>query len=287
MSTLVRLPRTWQFTARNISNHLPGPPTQGEIEYVSQMTTQQSSNPHWQHLRHGRVTASIIGKIFKGPGYWSKLDIAEPTSLVKCILGYYPVRTFTSAACTYGLQMEPVAAKLYENHIGQVKLHRVGLQMSSNEAWIAASPDYVDELLPSGTKYLVEIKSFVPVPNVYTFQDLLRYRGPNYLPYSYDDGGNCIVKRTHNHYFQIQCQLYVMGIQYCDLVMFYNGNVQVVRVIYDHEYWTSIIYPELYAFYFRFIVPEMYFKRIKRGIPLYGSTDVDVCCSNKRCIDEL
>jgi len=284
MSSLLRLPRTWNFTARNIAKHLPGPPTQGEIEYISQLTTDQSENSHWYHLRHGRITASLIGKIYKYPGYWSRLNVPEPTSLVKTILGYYPDRTFTSNACTYGLQMEPVAAKLYQQlHLDKVKLYRVGLQLSLNESWIAASPDFIAELLPSGQKYLVEVKSFVTLPNVSTFKDLLAVRGPNYLPYYYDNEGNVCCKRNHKHFFQIQCQLYVTNLAFCDLVMFYNGNIQVVRVDFDKTWWETDVYPELYAFYFRFIVPEMYFRRVKRGISLYPTP---IVC-NKRKIDQV
>jgi hypothetical protein len=290
MSTLLRLPRSWQFTARNISKYLPGPPTQCEIDYISESTITQSDNTHWYHLRHGRITASIVGQVFKHSGYWTNLHIKEPTGLIKRILGYNAQTNFTPPACAYGLTMEPVAAQLYKQQlqlsidVDSIKLHRVGLCLSPKESWIAASPDYVVELLPSGTKYLVEVKSFVRVPNVYTFQELLDFRGSSYLPYYFDEEGKCCIKRDHKHYFQIQCQLYVTGLSYCDLVMFYNEYIQVVRVDFDKTHWDSIIYPELYAFYFRFIVPELYFKRIKRGKPLYGGSDVNVRCK-KRGID--
>ena len=283
MSCLLRLPRTWNFTAQNIAKHLPGPPSPGEIEYISHLTCDQSDNTHWHHLRHGRITASMVGQVFKHSGYWTNLHIKEPTGLIKRILGYNAQTNFTPPACAYGLAMEPVAAQLYKQQlqlpidIESIKLHRVGLCLSAKESWIAASPDYIVEQLGSGSrvathgdgKYLVEVKSFVRVPNVYTFQELLDFRGSSYLPYYFDEEGKCCIKRDHKHYFQIQCQLYVTGLSYCDLVMFYNEYIQVVRVDFDKTHWDSIIFPELYAFYFRFIVPEMYFKRIKRGKPMY------------------
>ena len=188
MSCLLRLPRTWNFTARNIAKHLPGPPTQGEIDYISESTITQSDNTHWHHLRHGRLTGSAIGDIFKYPGYWSKLDIREPTSLIKRVLGYYPQPRFIPQACAFGLLTEPIAAKLYQAQLQlpidqeSVQLKRVGLCISPKESWIAASRDYIIELLPSGTRYLVEVKSFVTLPNVSTFKDLLAARGHNYLP---------------------------------------------------------------------------------------------------------
>ena len=289
MSTLLRLPRSWQFTARNIAKHLPEPPTPGEIDYISQFTCEQSENTHWHHLRHGRLTGSAIGDIFKYPGYWSKWDIREPTSLIKRVLGYYPQPHFIPPACAFGLLTEPIAAKLYQDQLQlpidqeSVHLKRVGLCISPKESWIAASPDFIVELLPSGTRYLVEVKSFVTLPNVSTFKDLLAARGPNYLPYYYDSEGNVCCKRNHKHFFQIQCQLYVTSLAFCDLVMFYNGNIQVVRVDFDKTWWETDVYPELYVFYFRFIVPEMYFRRVKRGISLYRTP---IVC-NKRKIDQV
>jgi hypothetical protein len=83
-----------------------------------------------------------------------------------------------------------------------------------------------------------------------------------YLPY-YDENAKCCVKNNHNNYFQIQCQLYVTGLPFCDLVMFYNDDIQVMRVNFDKVFWDTQIFPELHSsFYFHFIVPEIYFHRV-------------------------
>jgi hypothetical protein len=79
-------------------------------------------------------------------------------------MGYYSLPIQIPPACEYGLSMEPVATNLYKHlfkqpiDVEQLELERVGLQLSPNEPWIAASPDCVVTLQLSAERYLVELK---------------------------------------------------------------------------------------------------------------------------------
>jgi YqaJ-like viral recombinase domain len=274
---LDRYPNSWKFFASNVTKFLEAPPAVAEVEHIAKITTEQSANPHWKHIRIGRITASMIGNIYRQPGYWQNaINSVPPVGLIKKALGFYTNNgNVCPNACEYGLMMESVAAHLYKEHltlpinVDGVELEHAGLYMSTKEPWLAASPDYIARALPGNERWLIEVKSFVPLPNVSNFEQLLEARGDSYLPYYYDTFGKIHVKTDHKHYYQIQCQLYVTGLAFCDLVLFYNGNINVIRIPFNDELWNNCIYPELYAFYFRFILPEMYFKRIQNGKPLY------------------
>ena len=275
---LDRKPDTWKYFAAKASDYLELPPTQAEIDYIATITSQQSVNQHWKHIRIGRITASMVGDIYRTPGYWQNWEnLCPPRSVINKCFGFQSTPGLQSAVCEYGLAMEKVADELYKKHFPlpidaeALVLKQSGLFMSPNEPWIAASPDFIAELYPSKQKWLIEVKSFVPCPNVTTFQELLQFRGASYMPYYYDTEGIIHARSNHKFYYQIQCQMYVTGLPYCDLLFYYKDNVACVRVKFDHDLWHKNIYPELTAFYFRFILPEMYFKRNRNNKPLYPS----------------
>jgi len=173
--------------------------------------------------------------------------------------------------------MEKVAGVLYKKNFPlpidaeSLVLRQSGLNLSPNEPWIAASPDFIAELYPNKQQWLIEVKSFMPCPNVDTFKELLHFRGSTYMPYYYDTHDTIHVRQNHKFYYQIQCQLYVTGLPFCDLVFYYKEHAAAVRVAFDHQLWHKNIYPELTAFYFRFILPEMFFKRVRNNKFLYPS----------------
>jgi hypothetical protein len=68
--------------------------------------------------------------------------------------------------------------------------------------------------------------------------------------------------------------------------MFYNDDIQVVRVNFDKVLWDTQIFPELYSFYFRFIIPEIYFHRVQQNKPLYKPIVKPSSCCTKRELDD-
>jgi len=275
--SLQKNPANWKQFAKNISPFLEKIPTAQEISDIVILTTEQSENPHWKHIRIGRITASMVGMIYRSPGFWQDCSrTVPPASIIKKTFGLYESSGKPFPACMYGLEMESVAADLYKKYyplpidVEGMELRRAGLFLSHYEPWLAASPDFIVNFLPAKETWLIEVKSFVPVPNVENFKQLVDSKKPGYLPYYYDQDGVLRIKHDHKFYYQIQCQLYVTGMPFCDLVLFYKGTIAVVRIQFNRELWHRNIYPELYAFYYRLILPEMYFKRIQRGKLLYG-----------------
>ena len=46
------------------------------------------------------------------------------------------------------------------------------------------------------------------------------------------------LKSTHQYYYQVQAQLFVSGLPYCDFVVFSGSNdIFIQRIVPDAEFW--------------------------------------------------
>ena len=125
-----------------------------------------------------------------------------------------------------------------------VNVYPCGIIISPEAPWIAASPDrrVVDPARqpPFG---LLEIKvsQAIDLNSV----DCLRKAGEKYE-----------LKRNHNYYYQIQCQLAVTGLLWCDLMVYLSNSPQVhhmEEVKFDPSTWQSVK-DKLDFFYFSYFL---------------------------------
>jgi len=190
-----------------------------EIHAFEEKTRLQSNAPLWHKLRLHRITASKIGSIYSRRENFGVLA----TQLCK--------QGVTTAAMKQGLLSEPIAADAYKGILNNaINIYPCGVIISPWAPWLAASPDrkiYDPARQPAFG--LLEIKcpqggSILNVPYL--------QKDPN--------TGNLQLKRNHAYYFQIQTQLAVAGLSWCDFFVWTPNDHHVETCIFDPVCWQSI-----------------------------------------------
>lgn len=64
------------------------------------------------------------------------------------------------------------------------------------------------------------------------------------------------LKKSHNYFTQIQCQLAVTGLQHADLVVFTLEETAIVRVSFDPQLWEETL-SKLEKFYREVVLPHL------------------------------
>ena len=70
-------------------------------------------------------------------------------------------------------------------------------------------------------------------------------------------GGDGLLHLPHNnsYYAQVQGELAIMNVEWCDFIAYSSGEVDVDRIVADYDYWTEVN-DKLDIFYMWFVVPE-------------------------------
>ena len=74
-----------------------------------------------------------------------------------------------------------------------------------------------------------------------------------------------MLKKNHNFYYQIQGQLNICGISWCDLLVRSSvpGDIFVQRITQDNNFWKTSMLPKLQDFYFNALRAELASPRYK------------------------
>lgn len=231
-----------------------------EIIEIEQQTRGQSSNPHWKLLRESKLTASNFGLAAKRR--------KEPDKLLKQIM--YS-KNITAKSLLYGINNEPNAVKDYIKYMhdkGNTNLTviEVGTILSTKKPGLGASLDrkVYDPLMAQGQKEGgLEVKCPISKANM-SVQEACE----DSQFYLSKDG----LKTNHNYYYQIQGQMFVCELSWVDFVVWFGpGNLSVTRILFDNDWWHDKALPRIDYFYRKAFLPEIFTKRVKRGLPLYGN----------------
>ena len=60
----------------------------------------------------------------------------------------------------------------------------------------------------------------------------------------------------HAYYPQVQGEMAVLGIEWCDFVVFSNDTVVVDRIVADYDYWMDLL-EKLEQFYLQHVIREL------------------------------
>jgi len=187
-------------------------------------TVTQSANNLWHLLRKKRLTASKFGICAKRLTHYEKLvDQLNPS------------RRVVTADMRRGIELESEAAMAYANvaKSGLVNLYPSGLIINPKSPWLGCSPDrkvYDIEAANQGANPfgLLEVK--VVKEGVSDFHNV-RYIETDPIT------KELTLKRTHDYYYQVQCQLGLSGIEWCDFFSFINEtNFFCVRIYFDQVF---------------------------------------------------
>ena len=206
---------------------------------IQQQTIGQSDNQLWKDLHRTILSASNFHKISHSqnpsPAFLSRLF--DPPELGNVPAIRHGRRNEHQAAYDYVLNLKEA------NH--PVVIRQVGLCLDTQFSYLGASPDrFVYDV---GAKFhgLLEIKC----PN--------KYFGSTPSIACADKGFCCELvdntpklKRDHQYFYQVQGQLAICGLDWCDFVVWYDRRrLTIERVPYDRKFWTDHLLPSLLTFY--------------------------------------
>lgn len=166
----------------------------------------QQDSEAWHELRAGRITGTRFATMMQGDSTKGYQDLINELT-GESICGTKD-DTYSNAIMERGILLEPEAARVYEEETG-IKIESVGfVLMDGYEDWVGISPDRMGE-------GLLEIKC----PLIKTH---IGYIEKNVLPNEYR--------------YQVQGQLLVTGLPYCDFMSYYPGMKPfILRVEPDKE----------------------------------------------------
>ena len=210
---------------------------------VEQNTRGQCNNPVWFNMRKNRLTSSNFGAVCKRKSNMHDKFLKE--TLLKDL--------FNVPAIKYGLENETKAAKIYEKNMKSLRntiiLMQCGTIINPLMQWLSTSPDkkVLDSVFGPG---IVEIKC------PYTFRNLKpeeACRDPKFFCSLVD--GKPTLKKDQNYYFQIQGQLDICGLPWCDFVVFFQKGLIIERILFDQEFWIQMA-SKIKVFYHEHILPR-------------------------------
>ena len=224
--------------------------------------TSSTTEQLWYAERQKRITASKVGGIAK-----MRKSTKRANKVKQMLYSKFQGNKHTS----YGLDNEDAARQAYVSYMNQsghsgLSTSNVGLVISSENPWLAASPDdRVHDPQAAPPDGLSEYK------NPSTAKDMTIDEACGHI------NGFCIkstidstntkhrhLDTNHDYYYQIQCQLYCDNKQWCDFVVKTKNDLYVERV-YRNEAWWRDQLEKLERFYFNALLPEIACPRIHSG----------------------
>lgn len=189
----------------------------------------------WLASRRGRLTGSVCGAAVGLNPHCS------PDQLLKQLLW----ESFKGNAATrYGTEMEPHVQKMYELYREKFnpdfKAWYPNLIVSRERPWLGYSADGV----------------------VLADCGLLEFKAP-YRKWLY--------KGMHKYYLtQIMYGMHLLGLKYCDFVVYSPKRTHIQRFLYEEGYCTKFLMPEMDRFYFERYLPLLIAQ--ERGLLSHGDT---------------
>ncbi len=214
---------------------------------ISKNTRGQATNPTWMHERKIRLTASKFKSIAS-----RKKD--DHTALLKNLT---TSKNFKATHTDFGRAAEPIALSVYKRDMERlyqvnVDVQDIGLVVNPQYPYLGASPDGFVTIHTNPPKYgLAEVKTLSK------YGHLTAKEAAN-MPDMYislDANGKIRLDRKDERYYQIQGQLFVCGLDWCDLIVWSpQGKPAYERIWKDPALWSTMLV-KLSDFYFTHLLP--------------------------------
>lgn len=255
------------------------------VKTVEAATRQQSNSPDWFLYRAGRVTASVMKSV-------CHTSVQSPSlSLVKSIC--YPEKnSLRVPAVMWGLEHEQDAFEAYKAKEAtkhqNFECHRSGLHLSAAYPFIGATPDAITSCSCCG-RGVVEFKCpflLRDAQDITTSISCLSYTG-----------GKLQLLDNHAYYYQIQTQMTVCHVDFCDFVV-WGPNVLHIERVRRNDQFCRNIFSSARQFFRNVILPELlsrYYTRQDRSREEQPADTVEYCfcrgpdtgkmvaCDNEAC----
>ena len=253
-------------------------PTETQITNLEMMTRAQSESCLWKRHREGRITATVVHDI-------KTMKTESSDVVLKRVMKYNERNLSKVEAISFGLYNERNAKKLYcsamKSKHTDFQLRNCGLVIDGACPIFAASPDGVRHCTCHG-KGLLEVKCS------FKHKDLDVSKIVEIDPTFYLDK-ELKLKQSHRYYTQVQFQMYVCHVTFCDFVVFTLNGISVHTVDYNPGFVSELV-RKCSEFAFNCVVPEILCQKLNNKEsetniclckrPSFGKT---VLCSNPNC----
>ena len=207
--------------------------TTKEIEDIERATVNQSNCEEWSKQRKCRITASNFHRVSSKV---NNLDLnPNVKNLVKHIAGVHSPPQ--SDGMRHGISTEPKAKMMYKKIMKKKHRHFTasdsGLVICHDYPFLGASPDLCVSCVCHG-RGLCEIKC--PYKT--------RHEKPsveNYGEHFAEVDGVPKLSKTSGHYYQIQGQMGVLNVKYCDCFVYTVHGYLLDRVYFDEQFWSTLL----------------------------------------------
>lgn len=226
-----------QFLDRIRTLHL----TKTDITEIEKATRDQSAGSLWKLIRYGRLTASNFYKV-KTRIESKRKD--KRTCLDKLIASFtHPRDLSNNPAIKHGREMEEKARAAYaelhkKGHEGS-QVEECGIFLSEKHSYLGASPDATIYCDCHGAGVL-EIKC--PV-----IQSTPSHENVSFLVKS-TDGTKSVLKKNHPYYGQVQGQMEICGVGYCDFFVYASAGHVTYR-LYREPHFIQSMFAKLDDFF--------------------------------------
>lgn len=224
--TIIHLHRN-NVKCSDMMKHLSDTLSDINISNLDQVTVQQSKSQTWALYRKGRITSSIMHRIF------TLREDTDRTAMLKEIIEPKP---FSTAATMYGIKKEPIARRAYTRyqsilHGSTFKCSESGLKLNKKHPHLGSSPDGIVECVCCG-KGCLEIKCLKTYES--GLPDPRSDEGKKDKSFPITE--SFVLKKNHKFYTQMQGHMLICDLNYCDLYLWSKSNSLTVRVERDNEY---------------------------------------------------
>ena len=213
------------------------------IDLEARTVTQGASNL-WQLLRSKRITASKFGSCAK-----------RVTNFENLVRQINPSRRVVTAAMKRGIEMEPHAATVYANvaKAGMVNVFPCGLVINPKCPWLGCSPD----------RKVYDIKAANEGRNPFGLCEIkvvqegeTDFKNVRYLAID-PVSDEITLKRNHEYYLQVQCQLALTGLEWCDFFCYMNDTKYFCQRIFFDKIFFQDSKDKVDMFFFNYFLGSM------------------------------
>ena len=241
------------------------------IIYADKRTVNQSESMTWHMLREGRLTGSRVHSVLH-------TDQVKPSlSLIKRICAKSSVRSTSIPSLKWGIDHEKIAIAQFTNYQstqGHVNpaISQSGLVIKKEFPFLAASPDGL-YMCSCHDKALIEVKCPYSLRESENVEEAIE-SGTFYLD------KDCLLKKSHSYYTQVQHQLYVCDYKKCYFIVWTPQWMQITLIDRDDEFIQGNL-PKLINFFKVHLMPELLTRRLEdKEKEIDAETDKLFCFCN-------
>ncbi|XP_065649892.1 uncharacterized protein LOC136078307 [Hydra vulgaris] len=263
--------------------------TAKEVNYLEEATRAQSACVLWHEHRSGRITGSCIYDVMraslKAPSKSLVLKITKPN-----------FSSINTPSLLWGKEKEEIALAEYINIcsvdgyvtesicLSPTMVHkdfeviRIGFYVCQQKPWLGVSPDGFAFCSCCGYA-AIEVKC----PYSLKEKGLSGAINSNRF-YIKTQNSKYYLDSSHYYYAQIQCEIFILEVNYCDLIVWTPTEFVVCRIEKNLDFIENIIVKS-HSFWREVILPELMTRRIENAEPILNreKSKLSYCiCNNEQ-----